>query len=428
MTTTNSIAMVAHAGSGNHGCEAIIDSTLGLLQKQNASMQADGASEPEATGAQCPALPMPVIVTTNSAAEDRKYGLRAYEEANPQICRIEEEQHMADHLIAHTLYYAYRKVTRDEESFLRYRFAPVTKKGSRPRLALSVGGDNYCYDIMIKDMMLTNSMLRHQGTETVLLGCSVEPDLMKEGRWARELREDLNLYKRIIARESLTYEAMLEADIPEEKVILLPDPAFTLQTDKSLAMPDKDTVGINVSPLVSDYTGGTDLVLENYRQLIHYILKETNQNCLLIPHVIWDRSNDHKPLKQLYEEFRDTGRVFYAPDGTARQLKGLIARCRFFVGARTHATIAAYSSGVPTLVLGYSVKARGIAKDLLGAEDRFLVPVQHLDQPDQITKAFRQLMDEEQNVRMQLQRTLPDYIARAERIGTEVAGIYRELV
>ena len=48
------------------------------------------------------------------------------------------------------------------------------------------------------------------------------------------------------------------------------------------------------------------------------------------------------------------------------EMKGFIARCRFFVGARTHATIAAYSSCVPTLVVGYSVKAGGLQRDLLG--------------------------------------------------------------
>ena len=67
------------------------------------------------------------------------------------------------------------------------------------------------------------------------------------------------------------------------------------------------------------------------------------------------------------------------------ELKGYIARCRFFVGARTHATIAAYSSCVPTLVLGYSVKSRGIARDLFGNEENYVLPVQSLQEPDELT-------------------------------------------
>ena len=42
----------------------------------------------------------------------------------------------------------------------------------------------------------------------------------------------------------------------------------------------------------------------------------------------------------------------------------LIAQCELLVCCRTHASIAGYSTGVPTLVLGYSVKAEGIAADL----------------------------------------------------------------
>ena len=77
-----------------------------------------------------------------------------------------------------------------------------------------------------------------------------------------------------------------------------------------------------------------------------------------------------KYLYHYYEEFKDTGRVIlsYRIILTAPQYKGYIARMRFFIGARTHATIAAYSNCVPTLVLGYSVKSKGIAKDLFGEE------------------------------------------------------------
>jgi polysaccharide pyruvyl transferase WcaK-like protein len=65
-------------------------------------------------------------------------------------------------------------------------------------------------------------------------------------------------------------------------------------------------------------------------------------------------------------------------DCNCRELKHIISRCRFFIGARTHVTIAAYSSCVPTLVLGYSVKSRGIARDLFGTEVGYVLPVQKL--------------------------------------------------
>ena len=75
-------------------------------------------------------------------------------------------------------------------------------------------------------------------------------------------------------------------------------------------------------------------------------------------------------------------------DSPAEVLKGYISRCSFFVGARTHSTIAAYSTGVPTLVIGYSVKSRGIATDLFGTYDNYVLPVQELDDPQALIRSY----------------------------------------
>ena len=100
-------------------------------------------------------------------------------------------------------------------------------------------------------------------------------------------------------------------------------------------------------------------------------------------------------------------------DGNCMQLKGFISRCRFFIGARTHATIAAYSTGVPTLVLGYSVKSRGIARDLFGTDENYVVPVQTLTRPNQIQQAFCWLEEHEEEIRARLEQRMPDYIQAA---------------
>lgn len=96
------------------------------------------------------------------------------------------------------------------------------------------------------------------------------------------------------------------------------------------------------------------------------------------------------------------------------KLKGIISRCRFFIGARTHATIAAYSTGVPTLVVGYSVKARGIARDLFGTEEGYVLPVQQLKESNELTRAFIKLYEKRESIQAHLRTTLPAYIARAD--------------
>ena len=47
---------------------------------------------------------------------------------------------------------------------------------------------------------------------------------------------------------------------------------------------------------------------------------------------------------------------------------------RAFAGARTHATIAAISSCVPTLSLAYSRKARGLNQDVFGSQEYCVQP------------------------------------------------------
>ena len=102
---------------------------------------------------------------------------------------------------------------------------------------------------------------------------------------------------------------------------------------------------------------------------------------------------DRKPLSELFSLYKDTGRVVMIDDCSAEELKGYISKCCFFIGARTHSTIAAYSSKVPTLVIGYSVKSRGIATDLFGTYENYVLPVQELKEEDSLIKAYEFLKE-----------------------------------
>src|SRR5699024_4780778 len=167
-------------------------------------------------------------------------------------------------------------------------------------------------------------------------------------------------------------------------------------------------VGINLSPLVTQY-GNKGLIIDNYKNLIEYILKSTDYQIVLIPHVVKDYDDDRVILRDIYNSYRGVNRVFLLDDYNCMQLKGYIARCRFFVGARTHATIAAYSTCVPTLVVGYSVKSRGIAQDLFGTDKGYVLPVQELNNKDDLNVSFQRILDQEQEQRNRLMEVIPNY-------------------
>lgn len=102
------------------------------------------------------------------------------------------------------------------------------------------------------------------------------------------------------------------------------------------------------------------------------------------------------------------------------ELKGYIARCRMFIGSRTHATIAAYSCCVPTVVIGYSVKAKGIAKDLFGTYENYVLPVQAIKDKEDMAYAFAWLLKNEDSIRNRLRTTMPAYCAKAMEAGKEI--------
>ena len=87
------------------------------------------------------------------------------------------------------------------------------------------------------------------------------------------------------------------------------------------------------------------------------------------------------------------------------------------VASRTHASIAAYSTQIPTLVMGYSVKARGIARDLFGNEEHYVLPVQSLQQGNDLLKALQWLQTHEDEIRKHYRTFMPGYLAKTFQAG-----------
>jgi len=385
------LILYMHAGSANHGCEAIVNSLCHMIKEKT-------------------------VLISYFGEEDKKYTLK-------DLCHIMNERRFENHKIAHILYYIYRKLTKDETSFIRYRYKGIFGKDMSP-IAISIGGDNYCYDSMLHDLCLSNKAFSERGVKTILLGCSIEPELLERD----EIVKDLMQYHTIIARESITYEALTQK-VNGPRILCYPDPAFTLRK-KEITLPENfmpgNTLGINISPMIQDNEKESGITMDCYRELIRYVVEETDMQIALIPHVVRAQNDDRKPIHELYEEFKDTGRVVEIPDGSCEELKGIISKCRFFVGARTHATIAAYSTCVPTLVVGYSVKAKGIAKDLFGTEENYVLPVQSLKEKEDLKKAFLWLMKHEEEISEHLGQMMPAYIEKAFMTGKEVDRLWEE--
>ncbi|MDO5377332.1 MAG: polysaccharide pyruvyl transferase family protein [Clostridia bacterium] len=253
----------------------------------------------------------------------------------------------------------------------------------------------------------------------MLWGCSVEPDSLKG-----EQLSDLAEYDLIVARESITLEALLQKGLPARKWC---DPAFFLRREE-IPLPqgwqEGKMVGVNVSPLILSRAKDGEAAMEAFVGLIRHILDSGEEKVALIPHVTWAHDNDMDALGRLKARFDGESRVMLLPSGlNAMQYKGLIARLKALVTARTHASIAGYSTGVPTLVIGYSVKARGIAKDLFGEEEGHLIPVQRLSGAEELIAAYDALIAREKEERAFLAGRLPEYMRGKDEIIRDVMAL-----
>ncbi len=148
--------------------------------------------------------------------------------------------------------------------------------------------------------------------------------------------------------------------------------------------------------------------------MMNHILNKTDYNIALIPHVVQNGNDDRTLLNRLRDEMRGGERICIVNDCNCLQLKGIISNCVLFVGARTHATIAAYSTYVPTLVVGYSTKAIGIAKDLFGSESNYVLPVQHISDATDLTDAFDWLDNNQTEIKQHLMAVIPEYTISIE--------------
>lgn len=381
-------AFYSHGGSQNHGCEAIVRTLSSMIKKE----------KPDSF----------LKLYTFKKAEDEKAGFPFVDEMEEFDYSVKPKKVTFSDKIKIALYSKQSQKKADDFYYTIACRNPSLKKND---VYISVGGDNYCYgDGHVAKAM--NTTLRSMGKKTVLWGCSIGPEDMTPDKI-----EDLKGFDLIVARETYSYNALIENGI-DKNTVLYPDSAFLLPVDEKMNESfevKEHTVGLNISNFV--YPKGCD---ENHPakkavfSMIRYILDETDLNILLIPHVTRDNKADCETLGEIYQKFKCDRVGLVGGEYSATEYKSIISRCEAFIGARTHATIAAYSTCVPTLVIGYSIKSKGIAKDIFGTYEGYVFPVEELSNSDRFIEIFKNFYTQNGEMRKYLQSFMPDYISKAE--------------
>jgi len=302
---------------------------------------------------------VPILLSTHFPEQDREFGLdKLVDRLIPaDLSFVPEEKRQPD------------LSSREKVAAKIYRDA--LSEIDEDTICIGVGGDNYCYPNWHRQSIFHRTA-KACGGQSVLWGCSIQPEMMSD-----EMVDVLRTHDVIYARESLTALALRDHGI--KNVICQPDPAFSLAPEK-IPLPDgfgKNTVAINLSPLALRRSAG---LMDAFAETVRLLL-----NCgdaiLFLPHVIMPMDDDRMALRELESRLspEDQAHICWAPpDANAAQLKYLISQCSMLVCCRTHASIAGYSTGVPTLVIGYSVKSKGIGLDM--GMEYWVLPLEKCEQ------------------------------------------------
>lgn len=272
----------------------------------------------------------------------------------------------------------------------KFRLSNNTRDAIQASDALIMtGGDIISLDYGLESLYYWQCICEYAmqiGKPTVLWAGSIGPFSSQSGV-ERVMVDFLKRFSLITVREEATLRYMQTLGV--DGVKLVADPAFALDPEpfehhlSLFADRSKPILGFNISPLIRkfrDSKESKDKLDVEVISFLRELLREGKVRVLLIPHVdplegVAVNSDSHY-MKTILDTLRQEG--FHAELDmlpsflNASQLKYVIGQCDYFMGARTHATIAALSQAVPTTSIAYSIKAKGINHGLFGHLDYVL--------------------------------------------------------
>ena len=178
-----------------------------------------------------------------------------------------------------------------------------------------------------------------------------------------------------MARDKQSYDYVIKNISEQQKIAEYIDVAFFMPYEKIEQESGYTHVGLNISSLLwhGGYSRDNQFGLKcDYKKLvkeiINYFLSLKKTKVHLIPHVVEGErgiENDYEVSYEIWREYNNANLVL-APFALGPiEIKSYIAGMDFFMGARMHATIGAFSSSVPVVPMAYSRKFNGLFVDTL---------------------------------------------------------------
>ena len=361
----------------NRGCEAILESTVGLVRS--------------AFGEDTRFINAPAswIADTDVRREDP-----SVRHSYPAPIR---------RFRANWLRYQYQLRIRKDPLAMAALKMTVGQHVHESDITLALGGDTYTLDYGVPRVYFAaNRFTLDAGKPLILWGATIGP-FSKHPEFEREAADQLKRVSWIYAREPMTVDYLRELGVTEN-VSLSSDTAFALELEKPLLSNSLQEalstrcIGLNLSALAGRYRANPATWAQDAVVVTEALLRGfPDHRLVLVPHVFLPGNNDYFFMRGIVDQLRNPERVLLiAEPYSARELKWVLAQMQAFVGARTHATIAALSSQVPTLSIGYSRKAEGINLEMFGHTD-WVVPIRQLA-PELLCRKVGDLLEQRDSV------------------------------
>jgi colanic acid/amylovoran biosynthesis protein len=276
------------------------------------------------------------------------------------------------------------------------------------------------------------------GKPTVLVGHSIGP-FKTEGEY-RAFIKTLRHVQLVTARESITLKYLEGMRLKNTQIELTADPAFCLKPDAekiekisaSYKIPrEKPLVGIAPSQGITSYSRTS---YENHfhalQQLILFLTQHLDCHVILIPHVHGsNRMNDDRIIcESLYRKMSFPEEVtVMSLTYSAEEIRAMASRLDFMIAERMHAAIASLSQKVPTLVIGYSIKAEGILGDIFGFDSLkdYVISVKEIAN-ERFEERVKNLFDRRKEVATALSKTMPRIEEKARLNFTLIMGLLKQ--
>jgi polysaccharide pyruvyl transferase WcaK-like protein len=406
MNNPQAFVFAGNSGYANKGCEAIVRGTTNILgtlfdkaKFYSAYFYQDGCTD-------------------------------AFNESDKRIIHLPIKSF--NRFSAKWFYYQLTKIV-SPQNIDTFNYVYLKPFINESKAVLMLGGDNYTLDYGHPDKFFSlNRYVQAQNKPVILWGASVGP-FSREPEYEKFVITELKKITRIYVRESITYRYLASLGV-EENVRLIADPSYFLEPGIYNLPKEIENViaqgciGLNLSPLLCRYSGNNlDTWINQAAEIIAFLVEALPFPLLLIPHVVSSNNNKYEDdfifLDQVFKRLNCVnGKLHLLGNGlTAAETKWVISRLTAFVGARTHSTLAALSTGVPTISIGYSSKSRGINEDIYG-HTNWVINVKDLS-PNTLAERINELLNLREGIHSDLMATIPLMRNKAFLAGSDLAMI-----